>query len=54
MIDAVRQFSKTRRPVYAECGGLMCLVWRIIMAQGTQEMAGLIPAVPGCWTGKRP
>jgi cobyrinic acid a,c-diamide synthase len=45
MIDAIRQFSETRRPIYAECGGLMYLCRSLEDNKGARhEMAGLIPA----------
>jgi len=39
-------------PVYAECGGLMYLGERLILKDGTFEMAGILPAVFGF--SKRP
>ncbi len=46
MLDAIRQFAKSARPVYAECGGLMYLADAIRTLDGeTWPMAGLIPGV---------
>ncbi len=46
MIDAVRDFAKSNRPIYAECGGLMYLADAIRTLEGeTFPMAGLIPGV---------
>jgi cobyrinic acid a,c-diamide synthase len=45
MIDTIRRFSEGRRPVYAECGGLMYLCRTLEDHKGARhEMAGLIPA----------
>ncbi|HLI78592.1 MAG TPA: cobyrinate a,c-diamide synthase [Candidatus Binataceae bacterium] len=46
MIDAVREFSESNRPIYAECGGLMYLAEGIRTLDGSMwPMAGLIPGV---------
>jgi cobyrinic acid a,c-diamide synthase len=46
MIDAVRRFAESERPIYAECGGLMYLAEAIRTLDGTVwPMAGLIPGV---------
>ena len=46
MIDEVRQFSESNRPIYAECGGLMYLAEAIRTLDGNMwPMAGLIPGV---------
>jgi cobyrinic acid a,c-diamide synthase len=46
MIDAVRHFAESTRPIYAECGGLMYLSEGIRTLDGsTWPMAGLIPGV---------
>ncbi len=46
MIDAVRQFADSGRPIYAECGGLMYLSAGIRTLDGeTFPMAGLIPGI---------
>ena len=43
---AIRQFAKSARPMYAECGGLMYLCEAIRTLDGeTWPMAGLIPGV---------
>jgi cobyrinic acid a,c-diamide synthase len=45
MLSAIREFSSSGRPVYAECGGLMYLCRTLEKQDGTQyPMAGLIPA----------
>lgn len=45
MLAAIREFSSSGRPVYAECGGLMYLCRTLEKQNGTQyPMAGLIPA----------
>ena len=46
MLEAVRQFAESSRPIYAECGGLMYLCEAIRTLDGaTWKMAGLIPGV---------
>ena len=46
VIDAVRSFAESTRPIYAECGGLMYLAEAIRTLDGTVwPMAGLIPGV---------
>jgi len=46
MIDAVRDFAESTRPIYAECGGLMYLAEAIRTLDGrTWPMTGLIPGV---------
>ena len=46
MIDAVRRFAESTRPIYAECGGLMYLAEAIRTLDGSVwPMAGLIPGV---------
>ena len=45
MLSAIREFSSSSRPVYAECGGLMYLCRTLEKQDGTQyPMAGIIPA----------
>ncbi len=47
MLDSVRSFARSGRPVYAECGGLMYLAQGIRDREGRAfPMAGLLPA----WT----
>lgn len=44
MLDAVKRFVDLRRPVYAECGGLMYLANRIVTTdQKVLAMAGVLP-----------
>ena len=44
MLDAVREFAKSGRPVYAECGGLMYLCRDLETVEGKRyPMAGLLP-----------
>jgi cobyrinic acid a,c-diamide synthase len=46
MLDAVRHFAESERPIYAECGGLMYLAEAIRTLEGTTwPMVGLIPGV---------
>ena len=46
MIDAVGRFADSRRPIYAECGGLMYVAEAIRTLDGvTWPMVGLIPGV---------
>jgi cobyrinic acid a,c-diamide synthase len=46
MLEAVRDFAKADRPIYAECGGLMYLTDAIRVDDGTAlPMVGLIPSV---------
>jgi cobyrinic acid a,c-diamide synthase len=46
MRGAVRAFAEARRPIYAECGGLMYLAAAIRGADGREhEMVGLVPGV---------
>jgi cobyrinic acid a,c-diamide synthase len=46
MIEAILEFAKSSRPIYAECGGLMYLCEAIRTLDGdTWKMAGLIPGV---------
>ena len=46
MINAVRNFAESGRPIYAECGGLMYLADSIRSLDGTTwPMAGLIPGI---------
>ncbi len=45
MLNAVRAFVESGRPVYAECGGLMYLCRTLEKADGSvHPMAGLVPA----------
>jgi cobyrinic acid a,c-diamide synthase len=45
MLSAIREFSSSGRPVYAECGGLMYLCRTLEKQDGAQyPMAGIIPA----------
>ncbi len=47
MLDSVRRFAASGRPLYAECGGLMYLAQGIQRTNGERhELAGLLPA----WT----
>jgi cobyrinic acid a,c-diamide synthase len=47
MLDSVRRFAQSQRPVYAECGGLMYLAGGIESRDGKRlELVGLLPA----WT----
>ena len=39
---SVRRFAEQGFPVYAECGGLMYLARRLVSAQGTYDMAGVL------------
>lgn len=44
MIEAIVEFAKSGRPVYAECGGFMYLTEAIVDAEGQEHfMAGLFP-----------
>jgi cobyrinic acid a,c-diamide synthase len=44
MLEAVRAFARSGRPVYAECGGFMYLTEAIIDAEGREHsMVGLFP-----------
>ena len=44
MLDAIRGFAQSGRPVYAECGGFMYLTEAIVDAAGREHsMAGLFP-----------
>jgi len=43
MLDSIRDFAESGRPVYAECGGLMYLSKGIETGQKRFEMAGIIP-----------
>ncbi|AFM28174.1 cobyrinate a,c-diamide synthase [Desulfomonile tiedjei] len=44
MLDSVREFCRTGRPVYAECGGLMYLAQGIEAQNGTKHpMTGVFP-----------
>lgn len=44
MLESVRQFAASGKPVYGECGGLMYLSRHITAADGTRhEMCGLLP-----------
>jgi len=46
MIDSVRRFAESTRPIYAECGGLMYLAEAIRTLDGAVwPMVGLIPGV---------
>ncbi|HXN85577.1 MAG TPA: cobyrinate a,c-diamide synthase [Candidatus Binataceae bacterium] len=46
MLELIREFAKSSRPIYAECGGLMYLCGAIRTLDGaTWKMAGLIPGV---------
>ena len=46
MIDAIGHFAESKRPIYAECGGLMYLAEAIRTLDGhTWPMAGLIPGI---------
>ncbi|MFL5272887.1 MAG: cobyrinate a,c-diamide synthase [Anaeromyxobacteraceae bacterium] len=46
MREAIRAFAAARRPVYAECGGLMYLASAIRTVDGREhEMVGLVPGV---------
>jgi cobyrinic acid a,c-diamide synthase len=46
MREAVRKFSQSGRPMYAECGGFMYLTRAIVDTRGTKHsMAGVYPVV---------
>ncbi|MGB8930314.1 MAG: cobyrinate a,c-diamide synthase, partial [Anaeromyxobacteraceae bacterium] len=46
MLDGIRAFAASGRPVYAECGGLMYLCGAIRTLDGKEHaMAGLVPGV---------
>jgi cobyrinic acid a,c-diamide synthase len=46
MLEGIRDFAASGRPVYAECGGLMYLCRAIRTLDGSEHpMAGLVPAV---------
>jgi cobyrinic acid a,c-diamide synthase len=50
MLDSIRRFAETDRPVYAECGGLMYLSKGLETLDGSRHsLAGLLP----CWTRMR-
>lgn len=51
MLNSVRQFARTNRPVYAECGGLMYLSKGIESLAGEKfDLVGLLPS----WTRMLP
>jgi cobyrinic acid a,c-diamide synthase len=44
MLNAVREFSESQRPIYAECGGMIYLAASLTTNDGkTHEMAGVLP-----------
>lgn len=43
MLDSIRKFAKSGKPVYAECGGLMYLSTGIETEEKWFEMAGILP-----------
>ena len=43
MLDSIRDFTESGKPVYAECGGLMYLCKRIETEVKRFEMAGILP-----------
>lgn len=44
MLSAIRKFVASRRPVYAECGGMIFLSRQLTMRDGTtSSMAGVLP-----------
>jgi cobyrinic acid a,c-diamide synthase len=50
MLDSIRRFAETNRPVYAECGGLMYLSKGLETLDGKRySLARLLP----CWTRMR-
>jgi len=50
MLDSIRRFAASGRPLYAECGGLMYLAQGIQRTNGERhELAGLLPA----WTAMK-
>ncbi len=48
----LRALAEQGLPIYAECGGLMYLGERLVLAEGAFEMTGVLPAVFGF--SKRP
>lgn len=50
MLDSMRRFAETNRPIYAECGGLMYLSRGLETLDGTRHpLVGLLPS----WTRMR-
>ncbi len=45
--NALKRLTQQGLPVYAECGGLMYLGERLVLAEGNFEMTGVLPAVFG-------
>jgi cobyrinic acid a,c-diamide synthase len=44
MLTSIRSFAASGKPVYAECGGMVCLAGRLITADGVaHSMAGVLP-----------
>ena len=44
MLHAMREFAASRRPIYAECGGMMYLTQSLTDKEGNQyDMAGVLP-----------
>lgn len=52
MLEAIRSFSMSGRPLYAECGGLMYLSKEILTKQGQRySLAGVLPVATRMLTG---
>jgi cobyrinic acid a,c-diamide synthase len=43
MLEEVRRFAASGRPVYAECGGMMFLSESLSVDEGSYAMAGVLP-----------
>jgi cobyrinic acid a,c-diamide synthase len=53
MLDAIRAFADSGRPLYAECGGLMYLSYGIETDGGFHPLAGVLPARTKMRSGKK-